>query len=206
MMNKGFANAKEIDAIIRFRGNDKNEVLETERLLLLPSVNGRDLEEYHRHLTTEGDFYYQYGMKMTDEILHVCDFESNGVKCFTIFLKSTNEMIGYVGLSENGNKEANLEFYIFKDFRQNGYCFEAARKYIDAYFDHEFDDIWGDKVTATTFFENEPAKGVLLKLGFKSQGIGIRMVPDETEGETDYDCGGMIVSYVLERREQAVAA
>ena len=72
-------------------------------------------------------------MEMTDELLAQADFESNGVECYTIFLKDTGEMIGYVGLSPEGD-EADIEFYIFKDYRNMGYCKEAAIRLINAYF------------------------------------------------------------------------
>jgi len=55
-----------------------NDGFETDRLILRPSSNSRDLEEYHIHLTTEGDFFFQYGMDMTDELLEQADFEDMG--------------------------------------------------------------------------------------------------------------------------------
>lgn len=193
----------EIIALMRFRGGSADEMMETERLVLLPSSNARDLETYHEHLTTEGDFYYQYGFDMTDDILPKCDFESNGVVCYTLFLKATGEMTGYVGLGDRGEGTANLEFHIFKDHRNKGYCKEAAARYLEAYFNGELSTISGDRVVAETFFENEASKAVLLSLGFKSEGIGFRLPSDENENGKICET---LVSYVLERKENEKAA
>ena len=172
-----------------------NEVFETDRLVLCPSSNSRDLEEYHRHLTTEGDFFFQYGMEMTDELLAQADFESNGVECYTIFLKDTGEMIGYVGLSPEGD-EADIEFYIFKDYRNMGYCKEAAIRLINAYFDGETGLIPGIRVTASTLLENEPAKGLLRSIGFRP----LNTVMQFNE-EAEEPCGvNVIINYVLENK------
>lgn len=201
MMNA--ADINELDAVRRFRSGNADEMMETERLVLLPSANVRDLEEYHEHLTTEGDFYFQYGFEMTDEILPQCDLESNGVVCYTIFIKTTGEMIGYVGLGNRGEDTANIEFYIFKDHRNKGYCKEAAARYLEAYFNGEMEIVSGDRVEAETFFENESAKAVLLSLGFRSDGIGLRMFSDENERDRT---GEAVVSYVLEKKENREAA
>lgn len=82
---KNIIDINEINAIRRFRGYYADEMMETECLMLLPSENRRDLQSYHEHLVSEGDFFLQYGFEMTDEILPQCDFESNGVICYTIF-------------------------------------------------------------------------------------------------------------------------
>ena len=172
-----------------------NEVFETDRLVLCPSSNSRDLEEYHRHLTTEGDFFFQYGMEMTDELLAQADFESNGVECYTIFLKDTGKMIGYVGLCPEDN-EADIEFYIFKDYRNMGYCKEAAIRLINAYFDGETKLTPGIRVTASTLLENEHAKGLLRSIGFRA----LNTVMQFNE-EAEEPCGvNVIINYVLENK------
>lgn len=172
-----------------------NDGFETDRLVLCPSSNSRDLEEYHRHLTTEGDFFFQYGMEMTDELLAPADFESNGVECYTIFLKDTEKMIGYVGLCPEGD-EADIEFHIFKDYRNKGYCKEAATRLINAYFDGETKLTPGIRVTASTLLENEPAKGLLRSIGFRP----LNTVMQFNE-EAEESCGvNVIINYVLENK------
>ena len=106
-------------------------------------------------------------MDMTDELLEQADFESNGVECYAIFFKDTGKMIGYVGLCPEGD-EADIEFHIFKDYRNKGYCKEAATRLINAYFEGETGLIPGTRVTASTLLENEPAKGLLRSIGFRN--------------------------------------
>ena len=172
-----------------------NEVFETVRLVLCPSSNSRNLEEYHRHLTTGGDFFFQYGMEMTDELLAQADFESNGVECYTIFFKDTGKMIGYVGLCPEGD-EADIEFHIFKDYRNKGYCKEAATRLINAYFDGETKLTPGIRVTASTLLENEPAKGLLRSICFRP----LNTVMQFNE-EAEEPCGvNVIINYVLEKK------
>ena len=172
-----------------------NGGFETDRLILRPSSNSRDLEEYHRHLTTEGDFFLQYGMEMTDELLAQADFESNGVECYTIFFKDTGKMIGYVGLCPEGD-EADIEFHIFKDYRNKGYCKEAATRLINAYFDGETGLIPGSRVTASTLLENEPAKGLLRSIGFRPVNTVMQF---KEESEEPYGVN-VIINYVLEKK------
>lgn len=117
-------------------------------------------------------------------------------------MKTTGEMIGYIGLDGKRCDESNLEFYIFKKHRNKGYCKEAARRLLDAFFNGEIKGLKGNRVVAETFFENEPCKAALLALGFRSEGLGIRVVSDDDE----YIAEGMVVAYVLESKKGMKAA
>ena len=102
----------------------------TDRLVLRPSEDERDLENYLAHIEAENEFLFQYGQEKSDELLGMIDFHTAPVAYFTVFLKGTRTMVGYVGVTTaNGGSldEGNLEFHIFKEYRRNGFCKEAAR-------------------------------------------------------------------------------
>jgi len=76
----------------------KKASIETPRLALYPSSDEHDLPEYKKHLTDADEFFMQFGVRMTDEVLECIDFHSSGVLYYTAFSKESEKMIGYVGL------------------------------------------------------------------------------------------------------------
>ena len=49
---------------------------------------------------------------------------------YSIFEKTTNNMIGYVAITFHELWQEEIEFYIYKDFRRKGYAYEACSEYI----------------------------------------------------------------------------
>ena len=140
----------------------------TPRLTLLPSSDERDLAEYKAHLTNPDEFFLQYGIHLTNEILNLVDFHSSGVSYYTVFLNKTKKMIGYVGIKPHGlqGTEGELEFHIFKEHRNNGYCTEACAVLLETYFTGHLEDCDGKTAVAETMPENAATCRVLEKLGF----------------------------------------
>ncbi len=130
--------------------------LSTNRLLLLRSSDERDLAKYKEHLADPDEFFMQFGLHMSDEILALVDFRSTGVLYYTVFLKVTESMVGYVGIKpyEHSEGVGELEFHIFEEHRGNGYCTEASAALLEAYFGGRLECGTGHTAVAETMPEN----------------------------------------------------
>ena len=156
----------------------------TRRLTLLPSVDERDRDNYIRHLKDEDIFFYQFGVKYSLELEEAIDFSSSGVIYYTVFLKGTDCMIGYVGVfpqtDQNETFCGDLEFYFFPEYRRKRYGMEAVTAFIDSFCSGYLTGRRGEKLFAETIHENEPARAFLVKLGFRKEAVGLRLC---TEGD-----------------------
>ena len=146
----------------------------TERLVLCPSDDKRDLENYINHLKDEDSFFFQYGEQYSPELEEAIDFHSSGVIYYTVFLRNNDTMIGYVGILPYQDEEhtGELEFYFFSEYRKKGYAMEAVKAYIQAYVNGEFTDEKRNHIIAEVIAGNDPAKAFLEKLGFIKSAIG----------------------------------
>lgn len=67
--------------------------------------------------------------------------------------------------------EYEIEFYIAREYRRNGYCEEASRELINQLFGDGVSangkNLFVDKLYVTTQTENEPTISLLRKLGFR---------------------------------------
>ena len=156
----------------------------TDRLVLRPSRDERDLANYLAHIEAENEFLIQYGMERSDELLEMIDFHSAPVAYFTVFLKGTRTMVGYVGVTtaDGGTMDAgNLEFYIFKEYRRNGFCKEAVQALLRSFFSGKLTGKREESVFAETLAENEASIRLLESLGFEKEAIGFRVYFDEQD-------------------------
>ena len=178
---------------------DRDGCIVTEWLYLLPSKDERDLDLYRNHLTDEEEFFLQYGYPLDDESLGFIDFHSSGVIYYTVFLKHTTEMVGYVGIKPQRESDfaGELEYSIFREHRKRGYCTEASAALLAAFFDGALTGWEGKMAYAETMPENMAACRVLEKLGFSLKAKGFRVALDE-EGNLNEDLSFPIVSYELE--------
>lgn len=154
----------------------------TDRLVLRPSKEERDLENYLNHIEAEDEFIFQYGREKSDELLGMIDFHTAPVAYFTVFLKGTRTMVGYVGVTtaDGGTlDEGNLEYYIFKEYRRNGFCKEAAQALIQSFFSGTLTGRPEESVFAQTLSENEASIRLLESLGFEKESVGIEVCFDE---------------------------
>ena len=169
----------------QFRGTERETVcrtITTDRLVLRPSEDERDLENYLAHMEAEDEYLFQYGMVKSDELLEMIDFHSAPVAYFTVFLKGTWTMVGYVGITtEDGGTadEGNLEFHIFKEYRRNGFCKEAVQALLQAYFGGAITERQEESVFAETLAENEASIRLLESLGFRKEGVFLGAYLDE---------------------------
>ena len=161
---------------------DKSEkamgnTIRTERLDIIPSMEPYDLDRYLSDLLSTNDFYFQYGEPYSDELLNFIDFHSTGVIYYSIFLKNTQTMVGYIGIlpHEYDPAHGEIEFYIFHDYRKQGLCKEAMTAYIDSFFTGSLTGIKGKQVAAETLMENEAVMKLLENMGFERESVGMRL-------------------------------
>ena len=155
----------------------------TERLNIVPSVEERDLDSYVSDLSFADDFYFQYGQPYSSELLNAIDFHSTGVIYYSVFLKDTRTMIGYVGILpyEDNPAYGEIEFYIFHDFRRQGFSKEALTAFIEAFFTGLLTGVKGTQVEAEILSENEPARKLLEVMGFERISCGMQIAFNEEE-------------------------
>ena len=161
---------------------DKKEI-STARLDLRPSEDKRDLDRYLSHLKEEDCFLYQYGMHYSEELEEAISFDFGDVIYYSIFLKDTDAMVGYVGILpfEDKEKIGELEFHIFKEFRRNGYGFEAATAIMESFFTGELTGEVMNKITASMIHGNEACQNLLEKLGLEKVVSGLHVYHEHGE-------------------------
>ena len=86
----------------------------TQNNIILRLADEADWENYVRHLLEADEFYVQYGMEPTSELIEMIQNMNPDVIYYSIILKDTGDMAGYVGITPDNN---NLEFYVFKEYR-----------------------------------------------------------------------------------------
>lgn len=151
-------------------------IIETKRLYLRPADNGTDLEDYLQHLTDADEWLFQYAAEYSEKLYGMIDFTSHRVLCYAVCGKETGQMLGYVGLMpETTDASANLEFYIFKEHRRQGYAAEAIRAFIAQFRSGALFGFNGKTVIAEVVCENDPSKKLIEKLGFTKTAVGCRM-------------------------------
>ena len=123
-----YAFLKERIAAAYDKSYNLNDSVYTERLILRP-VRKEDVKLCARHLKEEENFFACFGLKPTREnienVLHKCA-DLHGALCFAIEEKNTLAVIGFVNLCMHPPAMAELKYYVFKEYRRNGYCREAV--------------------------------------------------------------------------------
>lgn len=182
--------------------------LETANLNLLPGSNARDSALFLGMLRDEGSFEDFCGIPFSEK--HLMGFENYFERTchdeciYSIFVKETNDFIGYVGFHREPNSDYEIEFYISKPQRRNGYCEEACKAVMDLIFSEgisvDGNVLSVDKLYATTLTRNAAVVGLLSKLGFK------RDIPEDglflvakgiVNDESDEFIGCCVSKYVI---------
>ena len=183
--------------------------LVTDNLYLVPGSNDRDNEPFLRMLREDGDFRDFCGIEFSEKyLLEFNDYfeRSDHEQCmYSIFTKK-NEFIGYVGFHSEGDYE--IEFYISRKQRRNGYCEEACRKVISLMFSEGLSvdgkQFCVDKLYATTLAENTAVHKLLTKLGFKrdvQEDGGILVMEGFVDKDTDEFFGYCVSKYVINKND-----
>ena len=104
-----------------------NKAIKTSRLVLKPQSSDEEIGKYEEHLTNDGDFTLYTGKKLNKKNLSLLTDIARSY-FFCIYEKSSNDMVGLVGLYgyDEERKTAEAQWYIFKPYRNKGYAKEAV--------------------------------------------------------------------------------
>jgi RimJ/RimL family protein N-acetyltransferase len=148
--------------------------IETDRLLL-KFFELKDAERI-RELAGDKDVSdttlnipYPYERGMAEEWISTREikFESGESVHFAIILKSTQELIGAIGLViDKGFNRGELGYWIGKAYWNRGYATEGSR----AVLEYGFNQLLLHKITASHFARNPSSGKVLCKIGMKKEG------------------------------------
>lgn len=155
-------------------------VFETSNILLEP-LNQDEWVNYLVHLNMSNEHYFQYGYEDKEELFELIQTPVDIGIYYTIKKTGTDEMVGYVAITPEleGTPYNNIEFYIFREYRREGYAYEAILVMIDEYFKGSLTERIPYEVVAETIIENQPSIALLEKLGFVREAIGFNVSLDE---------------------------
>ena len=162
-------------------------VFESSKVLLEP-LNQDEWVNYLVHLNMSNEHYFQYGYEDKEELFELIQTPVEIGIYYTIKKAGTDEMVGYVAITPEleGTPYNNLEFYIFQEYRREGYAYEAILVMIDEYFKGSFTGKIPCEVVAETLIENKPSIALLEKLGFVKEAVGFKVLLDENNNLSPY--------------------
>ena len=94
---------------------------------------------------------------------------------YSIFLVGTGELIGYLGFSigEDDPNLNNLAYYIFSEYRRQGYGIEAVKAITDLILNGGITEEKPDEILAWIVWGNKASSDLLEKAGYKGGGYRI---------------------------------
>lgn len=106
-----------------------NKPIETNRLIL-KAFNEETSKLYDEYFYQNKDeFENYYGLEYGDSFEH-CNMNEKPLG-FAIFLKNSNTPIGSICFTNRDNALYNVEYFVKKEYRRNGYAFEALNELIN---------------------------------------------------------------------------
>lgn len=166
--------------------------VETERIIIRP-YKTNDLEKSYKLMQDKELYEFLHFDVMTFEeyqflfnwLLQSYDSVGNNFKySFAIFLKDTNELIGWVGIGNldciSGEKE--IYYLIGKQFQGKGYAFEAAREIIK----YGFTNLGLNRIVAKVNPKNIASKRIIEKLGFNFEYVLENLTEEHAECNGEY--------------------
>lgn len=156
----------------------KLKEMKTDRLTLR-EMNMDDWKDYVSHVVEADEIFLQYGCEACEELLDEIQEPTPGVIYYSISITKKDQRIGYIGILEKGD---NIEFHIYKGYRNHHYCTEALKAFLGAYLNGEMTGEKHELVFGETLSNNKPSCRVLENAGFKKEGIGFGFsIDEETE-------------------------
>lgn len=148
--------------------------VETQRLTLRPFElsDAKTVQELAGDLSvsdTTLNIPHPYKDGMAEEWIstHKPRFESGEEIVYAIVLKSSNALIGAIGLTiDKRFNRSELGYWIGKNFWHKGYCTEASKALIE----HAFIHFNFHKIIATHITRNPASGRVMQKIGMKLEG------------------------------------
>ena len=147
--------------------NERKTII-TDRLLLRPASEDRDLREYLVHLNDAEDCILLYGEPFSKELEREIYDNADNEMTYSVFLRDTQTMIGSAGFlfEDEEYSEWFVNFWIFREYRQNGYAKEAMSALLDSYFAGTLFPDAEDRIWAQTLDGNKSSERLLHSLGF----------------------------------------
>ncbi|KGR77101.1 GNAT family N-acetyltransferase [Ureibacillus sinduriensis] len=150
-------------------------VLETERLILR-EITKKDTkrifacfsnENVTRYYGEEPLIHIEQAEKFVDFFLK--NYEAKRGIRWGIEIKGEKGIIGTIGFNawSPKHKRAEIGYEIHPDFWRSGYTSEALLKVLS----YGFDELDLKRIGAVVFMENEASNHLLIKLGFKKEGV-----------------------------------
>ncbi len=152
----------------------------TGRLILHETTKDEWKKYVHDILVSDDDLWLQYGYEPDVALAEAIEEPTFGVIYYSVILKATNEMVGYVGVANW--KDDEIEFYTFRKHRKNGYCSEALAAFVRNYLDGSINDEPHERVTAEIIADNIASENTLKSAGFKKTATGMKLGYNEEDG------------------------
>lgn len=172
-----------------------NLYIETDRLIIRP-FELKDRYDIFEIVsdgeTCSDDGGYEPFEEMNDEYNQLMKKFSGDIGRFVIQLKQRNKAIGLIHLSSLDNRAVeayDIGYVVNKDYRKQGYGYEAVSNVIE----YCFNKLQIDMITAEIFTWNQGSMNMLNKLGFVKEGIIHKATNHCKKGITD------IINYYIER-------
>ena len=170
--------------------------LYTDRLILR-EISDEEWDNYYNHVTEADEIFVQYGHEPDEKLLEFIQSPTPDVFYYSIVLKETEKMVGYIGIPEWNN---SIEYYIFTEYRRQGFALEALKRFIDAYLDGDITGKKEESVTAEVVSDNEASERLLEKAGFVRLGMGCS-IGYRDEAETGIESTARYSRYEYSREE-----
>ena len=165
----------------------KLKEIKTERITLR-EINKEDWNNYVNHVIDADEIYVQYGYEPEPSLIEYIQNPTPEVIYYSIFLKDTDEMVGYIGITETSN---NIEFYTFKECRNNHYCSEALAVFMKTYLNGNMTGTTHESIVGETLHENEASVHILERAGFIKESWGMRVTLSDSNVK-DFDATGIL--------------
>lgn len=167
-------------------------VIESERLILKPHLDNKEYAELlYNKIMDSKDHLFRFLPKLwklksvDDEISFLTHSKEEWEKMVTanyaIYLKSTNEVVGTLGVMDISydNDNAEIGYMLFKDHVHKGYMVEAVKAAESAFFKRGM-----NKIQIRMDVENTPSERVVLKCKYVYEGTQRNQEKNPSFGNT----------------------
>lgn len=160
--------------------------MKTKRLYLTDAVSDDRSREFASAIYEAEEIEWYYGVKVKPGI--VDEITINRKNFYNIF-NEADKFIGYIGVTCFEKENPEVELYILKKFRKNGYAKEVLTMFLSEIFQNGVNGKKIEKVASSVRVENTASRKLMESCGFElNEGIGFCMKilfdeDDELAGE-----------------------
>ena len=135
-----------------------------------------------QYQSTEYAVYDQQWPTTPEEIKRVTEWFASGDNFLAVYLKNTNQFIGFVGLNpeqDEGSRVFNIGYVFNSDFHGKGFATEACHVVLK----HAFDQLHAERVITGTAALNRSSCRLLERLGFQKTGEEVSSFKTTEDGK-----------------------